>query len=243
MYKNWFQSEGHDVFCWAGRVVTAVLVLAVLGSLSACATYQGGKDIAQSRQIVEKANMTFSNFIHDTSMGWVRANLPKAKAVMIVPSLFKASFIFGASGGSGVLLAHDMKNGQWSYPAFYTMGEASFGLQGGAKASEILLMVMTDKGLNALLTTSVKLGADASVAAGPVGVGASAKLVDIYAFARSQGVFVGISVDGSVLTIRDDLNQGYFGRPVSAVDILIRNEVKNPHADPLREAIDKAASR
>ena len=88
MYKNWFQSEGHDVFCWAGRVVTAVLVLAVLGSLSACATYQGGKDIAQSRQIVEKANMTFSNFIHDTSMGWVRANLPKVSDWPTFPQLF-----------------------------------------------------------------------------------------------------------------------------------------------------------
>lgn len=243
MNKNWLQSGGQITLCRAGRVVTAVLVLAVFGLLSACATYQGGKDIAESREIVEKANMTLSHFIHDTSMGWVRANLHRAKAVLIVPSQLKASFIVGASGGSGVLVAHDLKSGQWSYPAFYTMSKLSFGLQGGAKASEILLMIMTDKGLNALLTTSVKLGADASVAAGPVGVGAATKLVDIYAFARSQGIYIGISVEGSVLTIRDDWNQGYYGRPVSAVDILIRREVKNPHADPLRAAISKATGK
>jgi lipid-binding SYLF domain-containing protein len=240
MHRNWMHSGRRNAYC---RIATAALTLAVFGLLSACATYQGGPDIAQSREMVERANMTFSHFIHDPNMGWIRANLPKAKAVLIVPSQFTASFIVGASGGSGVLLAHDMQNGQWSYPAFYTLGGASIGLQGGAKDSEILLVIMTDKGLNAFLTSSFKLGADASVAAGPVGVGAAAKFADIYAFSRAQGVYAGISVDGSVVSIRDDWNQGYYGRPLTPVDILIRHAVQNPHADPLREAIAKASGK
>ncbi len=240
MRKNEMHSATRNTFC---RVAAVVLVLAAFGLLTACATYQGGKDIAESRELVERANMTFGHFIHDPNMGWIRANLPRTKAVLIVPSQFTASFIVGASGGSGVLLAHDMQAGQWSYPAFYTLSAASIGLQGGAKDAELMLMIMTDKGLNAFLTSSFKLGADASVAAGPVGVGAAAKFADIYAFSRAQGVYAGISVDGSVVSVRDDWNQGYYGRPVTPVDILIRHNVQNPHADPLRAAISNASGK
>ena len=200
-------------------------------------------DFNKPGELVIKANLSFRNFVADPDMTWFRNNIGRARAVFIVPQLLKAGFIFGGSGGSGVLLAKDPKTGKWRYPAFYTMGAASFGFQAGAQASEVVLMVMTEKGLNALLTTSAKLGGDMSVAAGPVGAGASVATADVLAFSRTKGVFAGVSVEGSVIKTRDDWNQEYYGKPVNAVDILIRNRVKNPQADPLIRTITNATKK
>src|SRR3546814_1574062 len=114
----------------------------------------------------------------------------RAKAVMIFPSLLKGAFFIGGEGGSGVLLTRDPQ-GNWSNPAFYTMGTVSFGLQFGGQSSEAILVVMTDAGLNAIIEDQVKLGADLSAAAGPIGVGASAATTtaagaDIYTYSRSE---------------------------------------------------------
>ena len=203
----------------------------------------GAGDFSKPEELVVKANLTFNNFVADPDMTWFRNNIKRARAVFIVPQLLKAGFIFGGSGGSGALLARDVKTGKWSYPAFYTMGAASFGFQAGAQASEVVLMVMTEKGLNAMLSTSAKLGADMSVAAGPVGAGASAATADVLAFSRTKGVFAGVSVEGSVIKTRDGWNQEYYGKPVTAVDILIRRNVKNPQADKLIQTVTKGAQK
>lgn len=224
-----------------GRLTLAGLAAAVL-MLSAVAPASAG-DFTKPEELVVKANITFSNFVADPNMTWFRNNVKKAKAVFIVPQLLKAGFIFGGSGGSGALLTHDPKTGKWSYPAFYTMGAASFGFQAGAQASEVILMIMTEKGLNAMLSTSAKLGGDMSVAAGPVGAGASVATADVLAFSRTKGVFAGVSVEGSVIKTRDDWNQTYYGKPVNAVDILIRHSVKNPQADKLIQTVTKATKK
>ncbi len=191
--------------------------------------------------LVNKATKTFYDFMADPDMSWVRKNLKKAKAIMIIPASYKGGFIFGAEGGTGVLLARNEKTGKWSYPAFYTMGSVSFGLQIGGKVSEIVLLIMTEKGKAALLSPSFKLGADISVAAGPVGAGAEAKTFDVLAFARSKGVFGGISVSGAVITARDSMNEIYYGKKVRPVDILYLNAASNKQADKLRAALAKYA--
>ncbi len=192
--------------------------------------------------LVNKATKTFYDFMADPDMGWVRSNLKKAKAILIIPACYKGGFIFGAEGGTGVLLARDDKTGKWSYPAFYTMGSISFGLQIGGKVSEIILLVMTDRGKDALLSPSFKLGADISVAAGPVGAGAEAKTFDVLAFARSKGAFGGISISGAVITARDSMNQIYYGKKVRPVDILYLHAVSNKQADRLVAAVTKYGS-
>ncbi len=217
--------------------------LAVMVSVLTAVMPAVAGDFNKPEELVVKANLSFRNFVADPDMTWFRNNIGRARAVFIVPQLLKAGFIFGGSGGSGVLLAKDPKTGKWRYPAFYTMGAASFGFQAGAQASEVVLMVMTEKGLNALLTTSAKLGGDMSVAAGPVGAGASLATADVLAFSRTKGVFAGVSVEGSVIKTRDDWNQEYYGKPVNAVDILIRNRVKNPQADPLIRTITNATKK
>jgi len=193
----------------------------------------------EEQELVDKAAIVVQRVLSDPNMEWARGHLQAAEAIIIFPSFMKGAFIVGGEGGTGVALARDAKTGEWSYPAFFTMGSVSFGLQIGGKISELLLMVMTRKGLNALLSASIKLGGDVGVAAGPVGVGAKGKLTDIVAFAHSKGAFAGISLDGGVLAPRSDLNEAYYGKPVTVSDIMIRRVVKNPGADRLRQIVSK----
>lgn len=202
---------------------------------------------ADADQLVTKAQLTFQNFVSDPNMSAFRDLVKKAKGVLIAPQILKGAFIIGASGGSGVLLARQEVNGPWAGPAFYTIGEASFGLQAGGEASQVILLAMTDRGVTAFLGNSFKLGGNVGIAAGPMGAGASAASanlsVDILTFSISKGLYGGISLDGAVVAVRDGLNSAYYGREVSPSDILIRRDVKNPEAAKLIETVQKTAGR
>ncbi|MGA7878405.1 MAG: lipid-binding SYLF domain-containing protein [Desulfoferrobacter sp.] len=204
-------------------------------------------DATEASQLVQKAAMTFQNFENAKEMSAFRDLMKKAKGVFIAPQVLKGAFIIGASGGSGVLLARDNKSNKWYGPAFYTIGEASFGLQAGGSASEVVLLAMTDRGVTAFLGNSLKLGADVGLAVGPVGAGASAATAnlsaDIISFSRSKGLFGGVSVDGAVVATRDGLNEAYYGKKVNATDILVRHNVRNRKAAGLIQWVSKAAAR
>ena len=153
-----------------------------------------GAAFAQTDQqaLVDDADRTLSNLLRDPNMSWLQYNFSRAKAVMIAPVVVKAGFIFGGSGGRAITVARDPQTGKWSGPAFYTLATASFGFQAGVSVSEVVTLVMTERGVNSLLSPSAKLGGDASVAAGPVGAGASsALLADFISFSSSRmGSFV-----------------------------------------------------
>jgi SH3 domain-containing YSC84-like protein 1 len=202
-------------------------------------------DLLEAKQLVEKAQLTIESFVADTNIQAIRDLMRDAKGVFIAPQVLKGAFIVGASGGSGVFLARADSTQKWSGPAFYTIGSVSFGLQIGGEASEIVLLAMTERGVSAMLGSNVKLGADASVAAGPVGAGASAATValsaDIISFARAKGLFGGISVDGAVIAVRGDWNSAYYGKSVEPADILVRRTVSNPQSANLIAAVTKAS--
>jgi lipid-binding SYLF domain-containing protein len=126
-------------------------------------------DAQDARQRVEKAKLTVEQFQADSNMGSLRDLAKKAKGTLILPQMVRAAFIVGGSGGSGMLIARDEKAKQWRGLAFYTLGGASFGFQAGADAAEVIILAMTERGVTELLSPQVKLGADISVAAGPVG--------------------------------------------------------------------------
>jgi len=203
-------------------------------------------DATTAKNLVEKARMSFNAFDTAKEMGAFRDLIKKAKGIFIAPSVLKGAFIVGASGGSGVFLSRDNKTNKWFGPAFYTIGEASFGLQIGGSASEVILLAMTDRGVKAFLANSVKLGADTGVAVGPIGAGAAAATAnlsaDILSFSRSKGLYGGISVDGAVVATRDGLNNAYYGKKASTTDILVVHNVNNSGAAGLINAIDKAAT-
>jgi lipid-binding SYLF domain-containing protein len=194
-------------------------------------------DAAEAQQTVNKAKVTVENFKADPDMTWFRDHVPNAKAVMVVPVMVKAGLIVGGSGGHGALLWRDSTSGEWSYPAFYFMGAVTFGLQIGGEKAEVVLMAMTDKGKDAFLTREFKLGADVSVAAGPVGAGAQAATADVLAFSRAKGLFGGLTVEGAVIEPRDSWNNAYYGRSLRPIEILVKRAVSNTAADPLRQAV------
>jgi lipid-binding SYLF domain-containing protein len=206
-----------------------------------------GAALAQSEQqnLVNKADTTLSNFLRDPDMKWLQQNLSRAKAIMIAPELVKAGFIFGGSGGHAVVLARDAASGKWAGPAFYTMGTASVGFQAGVSVSENVTLVMTEKGLNSLLSTSVKLGGDASVAAGPVGAGAKSDVVaDFITFSRAKGVYGGLNLDGTVIGIKNDWNELYYQKKgILPPDILVRMTTRNKGADKLVANVTRATKK
>ncbi len=195
----------------------------------------------EQQALVDKARLTFQNFLMDDSMSWVRDNLHKARGLLIVPSLLKAGFILGGSGGSGVLIVRNEETGGWSQPGFYTIGSVSFGLQIGGEAAEVIMVVRTTRAIEKLYASSFKLGGDASFAVGPVGAGAKANVMaDIVSFARSKGAYVGLSLEGAVVETRDDWNGAYYGRPVRPTDIFVKHAVSNPGSNQLRKAVARA---
>jgi lipid-binding SYLF domain-containing protein len=216
----------------------AVSALA-LGSVRAVAE----DDKAEAEQTVNGAVKVLKHFGSDPNMTWYRGHIGQAKAVLIIPTLVKAGFIFGGSGGTGVVLARDEKTNTWKGPSFATAGSVSWGLQAGGSAAEVVMMAMTDKGKAALLSNKFQAGADASVAAGPVGTGAQAATTDIVQFTRSKGIFGGISLEGSVIAVRESLNTAYYGKPVSPVDILVTGDAKNPQAKPLIKELSARAHK
>jgi SH3 domain-containing YSC84-like protein 1 len=205
-----------------------------------------GDDAQDARQLVEKARMTFESFVADPTMGPPLRNLvKKAQGVLVYPQVLRGAFIVGVGGGNGVFLARGQKTDEWSGPAFYTMGQASFGFQAGGDASEVVLVALTDRGVNALLSTSAKLGGDVGVAVGPVGAGAEAATAnlsaDIISYSRAKGLYAGVSLEGAVVAPRDTLNAAYYGAGVTPSDILVQRTAKNPQAARLVEAVKKTA--
>jgi len=220
------------------RKVFAVACLSFVGFASL--PLAGYADEATEAQVVvDNANQAFKDFIADPNMTWFREHLERAKGLFIVPKLGRGGFIIGGSGGRGLFLARDSKTGLWSEPAFYTMGSASIGLQIGGDLSQVILVFMSEKGLDGMFSTKAQLGADMSVAAGPVGTGTKAATADVLSFARSKGAFAGLTVEGSIIEPDDSRNTAYYGKAVSPLDIIVRRSVHNPQADALIKTVTK----
>jgi len=227
------------------RLVTSLTVLLLAGlfvvSLPLASPAQQAADSSQQQEIVEKARLTFQSFMRDEKMSWLQQNISEAKALLIIPSILKGGFIVGGSGGSGVLVVKDPETGLWTHPGFYTIGSVSFGLQIGGEAAEVIMLVRTGRALTNLYTSSLKLGGDVSVTAGPVGMGAKSAIVaDIVSFARSKGVYAGLSLEGALIKIRNEWNEIYYGQPVTPVDIFVKQEVENLGAQDLIRAVSAA---
>jgi lipid-binding SYLF domain-containing protein len=199
---------------------------------------------AQTEQqtLVDRATLTVQELLGNNNANDARNLMRRAKGVMVCPRVFKAGFILGGEGGDCVMSGRT-QNG-WSNPAFYGIGTGSVGFQIGIQDAQIIFIVLTDKGLQALLDSQFKIGADASVAVATIGAGVqgdttAAFNADIVAFAQARGLFAGVSINGSLLSNRSDWNQIYYGRPTGAQQLVISNEGNNPGADPLREMLSR----
>jgi SH3 domain-containing YSC84-like protein 1 len=230
------------------RVLRRSVLIVIIFSIFACTTVSNTTDEPATQQLlVDEARIVVDTFAVSQEMGWFRDHLKFAKGVLVVPNLYKGAWFLGGSGGRGVLLVKDRETGEWFGPAFYTLGSVSFGLQFGGQKSEAIILVMTQKGIDSLQKTSVNLGGDISVAAGPVGMGAQGATapslnVDYISFTRSKGAFIGISLDGAVIDENYDWNKAYYGKPVGPSDIILTHSATNPKAENLRLAVAKAST-
>ena len=218
------------------RSIAPLAALAVAASL-----LLGGPAVAapDQQEIIDRAKATLEGLRGDVSYGTAPDLLKRAKAVMIVPSLVKGGFFFGGEGGTGVLLGRGADS--WSYPAFYTVAAASFGLQIGIETAEVVLMVMSDRALAAWMDDEFKLGAKAGLTVLMLGSNAEAAAttninVDVIAWARSRGAYAGVTLEGSLIKPRESYNEAYYGKRIHPRDIL-RGDVQNPDADLLRRSL------
>jgi lipid-binding SYLF domain-containing protein len=220
----------------------AVRVLLGL-AMASCVAISGPRGAATEQQeLVDRAKATIESLKSDPNFAQFRDLLDHAKAVVVMPQLYRGGFIVGAEGGAGVLLARDART--WSYPAFFDLGSASIGLQIGAEVSEVVLLVMTEKGFERLLEDRVTLGGDVSIAVGPVGAGLEARTTtsadaDVYAFARAQGLFGGFALKGGALSPNEATTREYYGRSITAREIVVDRKSSNPGAEGLREALPR----
>lgn len=173
----------------------------------------------------------------------IRELLHRARAILIVPSLVKGGFILGGQGGTGVLLVRDAKN-TWSSPAFYGLAGGSLGLQIGVEVSEVSLIIMTDKALEAILKNEFKVGAEAGLTLATVGAGAEASTTsnvgaDIYSFSELKGLFGGVALQGAALNPKPDWDRVYYGRDVALRDIVLERKVATSGATRLRTTLDQ----
>jgi lipid-binding SYLF domain-containing protein len=218
----------------------ALAGLAVLGlaQVGCSANAQG-----EQQTLVDRATLTMQEMMTQTVSDGPRDLLRNARGVMICPQIFKAGFFLGGEGGNCVLVARG-GNGAWSYPAFYSIGSGSFGLQFGIEDNQLLMLIMTEHGLNAVLDSQIKLGANAGLAIATIGAGVQGSTTaavgaDIVAFNESRGLFGGIAIEGSVMSTKTDWDQAYYGQPFAARQLVMQMQGANPGADPLRDILTK----
>ena len=177
--------------------------------------------------------------------------LDKARCVVVLPSVVKAAFIVGGSYGRGVMVCHTGKDftGPWGAPAMYALEGGSVGFQIGGQATDFVILVINGSGVDSLLHSKVKLGADASIAAGPIGRTASAETdaylrAEMLSYSRSRGVFAGVSLEGTTLRPDDDANRRLYGRDSSAAVIIAEGKTTAPEsARLLLETLQKTSPR
>jgi lipid-binding SYLF domain-containing protein len=193
-------------------------------------------------QHVVMAEKTFQNFVADPGQDYFRKQLAKAQGVLIIPASARVGFIFAGQGGRGVLVARDQA-GKWTGPAFYTLSYASVGLQIGVQVSEVIVLVMTQSAINSLLSSAVRGGVDAAIAAGPVGTGTQTSFQgDFITVYRSKVLYGGLNLDGTVLSANDAWNTGFYGKPTTSVDILVRHEASSSKGEGLLNAVSDAVA-
>ncbi len=207
--------------------VSCAMVVATASLLGA----QESQSDAKNSLLITKALLVIEEFMQSPDKKAAEVIMRNCAAVAVFPSVYKGAFFVGAQYGRGVMCSYDPKTGTWSSPAFFSVGAGSLGLQFGAEATDLILVIANQRGLESLLRKTVTLGTDISAAAGPVGRQAQAETdislqAGIYSYSRSKGIFAGFSLKGAVLSPDMTANQAYYGAGIMPEDILIQKKIK-----------------
>lgn len=221
----------------------AMILLAML--LGVVATPSAADDLTELQQLVDDARLTFEQFFRDPDLDWLRSHLKEAKGLIILPAVTKAGYVLGATHATGLFLVRDEETNRWSEPAFYRAVGGSVGFQIGIARSEALVLVMTERGKQSLLSSIFVFGPGLTVAVGPLGRsvsgGVSSSLAaDFVTYAHSKGAMASLTLGGMVVAVRDDAHEVYYGRPVTPPDILLADATRNWYNARLRKALTNA---
>ena len=205
-----------------------------------------GSDRSDDRERIHHATQVLQEIMQTPDQGIPQELLEKAKCVAIVPGEEKLAFIFGEKYGTGVAACRTARG--WSAPLFVAVGGGSVGFQIGGASTDVVMLVMNQRGMDRLLGDKFTLGADASVAAGPVGRTANADTdvrmtAEILAWSRSKGLFAGISLSGATLRPDEEVNAELYGRKIGNRDVLNGGVEPPPAAHSLRAELDKYSMR
>jgi len=220
--------------------VSRRLLLALPAVAMAAAMVRPAFALSDPQQLVESSRISFLDMIGDAGYDEMRGYVKQSHALLIFPQLVKGAFIIGGEGGSGVLVARGASG--WSYPAFYTLASGSLGLQIGGQVAEMVLTIMSGKALDALIDNQFKIGGNMDVAAGPIGKGLSASTTtnlsaDAYSFAKTQGLYGGLSLEGAGILKRDSWNAEYYGNGATPDGIVKNGRNSNKNAAGLLSAL------
>lgn len=203
-------------------VIAAVCLTLLAGAVHAKKLNREQKRLAEAGAVMKEVLNIPDNIPHEL--------LEKAECVIVFPSVKKLAFVIGAEYGRGAMVCRtgEKFRGAWGAPAMYALEGGSIGFQIGGEATDLILLVMNDRGMESILSSKVKLGADASVAGGPKGRDASADTdawmrAEILSYSRSQGLFAGVSLAGSTLRPDDEASEQVYGHAIKAKDI-VRSE-------------------
>jgi len=191
----------------------------------------------KEQQRIQDSYQVLKEIIGIPDKGIPKVLLDKSECVVIYPSVKKGAYVVGASYGRGLITCRtgaDLR-GPWSAPAMFALEGGSVGLQIGGEATDFVLLVMNEAGAKSVMSSKVKLGGDASIAAGPVGRTTSAETdvvlkAEILSWSRSHGVFAGLSLAGSTMRSDDGANKNLYGKELSAKDIVFERKVPPPPA-------------
>jgi len=223
------------------RSITAVCALLIVVVAAVTCTAAGSPEL-ESR--ISDCSEVVKGMMAAPDGGIPKDLLKRSRAIIIFPSLLKAGLGVGGHYGRGVVLRKDQATGRWGPPAFISIMGGSFGWQVGIQATEMVLLVMSEISLKSLFHDKFTLGADASVAAGPVGRDASAETdialsAGILSYSRAKGLFAGVSVKGSILEPDWDANEAYYGSDASVGDIFFHGKgTVSPAGDQLIRTLD-----
>jgi lipid-binding SYLF domain-containing protein len=208
------------------------LIFATAGLVAAAGLFAA--EVNKEQERLENAGVVMQEIMN------IPENIPqevleKAECVIVFPSVLKGAFVVGASYGRGAMVCRrgaDFK-GPWGAPAMYALEGGSVGFQIGGQATDLVLLVMNDRGVRSILDSKVKLGGDASIAAGPVGRDASADTdaymrAEVLSYSRSRGLFAGISLEGASLRPDEDATQDVYGRRLTAREIVMGGKIGIP---------------
>jgi lipid-binding SYLF domain-containing protein len=217
------------------RLISLVFTVAALVSFSLATKAQEGPNTEESSRIRE--SIAVLNEVMTTSDTAIPASIAaKAEGIAIFPGTIKAGFIFGGMRGRGILSART--EGSWSAPTFMTLTGGSIGLQIGGQAADLVLIIMNRRGLEQFIRNQFKFGADAAVAAGPVGRDAQANTdlqlrAEILSYSRSRGLFAGVTVNGSTVRADLDANERFYGRRLDGPQLVLNDPaVESPTPVP-----------